>query len=65
MRAARKVQLHLKSGETLEGLMTRKLYRGHYVLHVPRFLETPERTLSLEGSVEVHKSNVAFVQVLR
>lgn len=64
-RKARKVRLHLVSGETLEGLMTRKLYAGHYVLHVPRLLETEERTLPLDGSVEVHRDNVRFVQVIR
>lgn len=65
MRRARKVRLHLKSGETVEGLMTRKFNAGHYVLFAPRFLETEDRTLPLDGVVEVHRSNVTFVQVLR
>mgnify|MGYP003650505153 CR=1 FL=1 len=64
-RRARKVRLHLISGETMEGLMTRRLTAGHYVLNAPRFLETEERTLPLEGTVEVHRNNVRFVQVLR
>lgn len=65
MRKARKVLVHLKTGKTMEGLMTRKLYAGHYVLHLPRFLETEDRTLPLDGSVEVPKDNVDFIQVLR
>lgn len=65
MRRARKVRLHLKSGETVEGLMTRRLVAGHYVLHAPRFLEAEDRTHSLDGLVEVHRDNVMFVQVLR
>lgn len=65
MRRARKVRLHLKSGETVEGLMTRGFTAGHYVLHAPRFVESEDRTHSLDGSLEVHRSNVTFVQVLR
>lgn len=64
IRKARRVRVHLVSGETLEGLMARKLYAGHYVLQLPRLLETEERTLPLDGAVEVHRDNVRFVQVL-
>lgn len=65
MRRARKVRVHLKSGETVEGLMTRKVYAGHYVLHMPRVLESAERTHELDGALEIPAGNVIFVQVLR
>ena len=65
MRRARKVRLHLVSGETVEGLMTRRLIAGHYLLHAPRFIESEDRSFSLDGDVEVHRSSVKFVQVLR
>jgi len=45
--------------------MTRKLCAQHYVLYAPRLLENEERTHALGGDVEVHRSNVRFVQVLR
>lgn len=65
MRRARLVLLHLKTGQTVEGLMTKRMPNPHYILHMPRYRESENRTHPLDGHLEVHRDNVEFVQVIR
>lgn len=59
----RKVAVHLKSDQTVEGFWCGK-FRGHYVIEIPKIPEAEGRTHELQGHVEIPADNVAFVQVL-
>lgn len=69
-RAQRRVRLHLydgkgQPGETVEGLQVgRRPIAGHYQLLMPKHIESPDHTNSLEGQLEVPAERVLFVQVL-
>lgn len=70
-KSARRVVLHLEDstggrhGPSVEGVQLRmRPVGGHYVLHQPRYLEDEERTVPLDGHLEVPERRVWFVQVL-
>jgi hypothetical protein len=57
------VRVHPRNGPSLEGVLVGR--RGdHYVLELPKLLEAEDRTITLEGWVEIPAANVAFLQVL-
>jgi hypothetical protein len=66
-RGRRRVRLHLEvkpgAPESVEGVLVGR-WSGHYVLLLPKVLESPERTVSLDGTLEVPSERVVFVQVL-
>lgn len=68
LRRPRGVRLHLVNdrGTVLDPSVSGVLmgvWGGHYVLASPKLLETPERTHTLDGIVEVPVHRVLFVQV--
>lgn len=67
-RGKRRVRLHLEDrpgvpAPSIEGIMLGR-WCGHYVLIQPKVLHTEDRTIPLEGTVEVPAERVVFVQVL-
>lgn len=62
----RLVRLHL-TGElpSVEGILV-GFWCGHYVIRLPRVIESADASVSLEGpEVRVDRARVVFVQVLR
>lgn len=63
------VRLHLEVDpaegrpDTVEGVRL-GVWGGHYVLALPKVLEAQDRTVALQGVLEVPRSRVIFVQVL-
>lgn len=67
-RGRRRVRLHLEerdgvSVSTIEGVLVGR-WSGHYVLLLPKLVEAEDRSIPLDGSVEVPAERVIFVQVL-
>lgn len=66
-RRRRLVRLHMDVPDgtpaTIEGVRL-GVWGGHYVLMLAKLLESAERTIPLDGLVEIPKSRVLFVQVL-
>lgn len=66
----RRARLHLldgqgQPGETIEGILEgRRPRAGHYLLLAPKLLEAEDRTVSIDGHLEVPAARVLFVQVL-
>lgn len=60
----RKVLIQLKSGKALEGFARRRTVAGHYLVRAPKIVTDETSSMSLEGTVEVHRDQVEFVQVL-
>lgn len=69
-RSARRVRLHLldgngQPGETIEGIeLRRRTVAGHYVLVAAKHLEAEDRTVSLDGTIEIPERRVLMRQVL-
>ena len=67
MRGKRRVRLHIErrdgSDFTMEGILIGR-WSGQHVLLMPKIVESPESTVTLEGSVEVPSEHVLFCQVL-
>lgn len=64
VRGKRIARLHLAGDlPSLEGILV-GCWSGHYVLLQPKVIETSDRTVALEGTVEVPRERVVFVQVL-
>ena len=60
----RRVRLHLKNNApSIDGIHVGTV-DGPYVLKVARLVEVAEQTISLDGDVEVPRSNVLFLQRL-
>ncbi len=69
MKAKRRVRLHLQlpQGETqtVEGLqLGRRRIAGHYVLVSAKLIVDPERSVSIDGTLEVPAERVVYVEVL-
>jgi hypothetical protein len=47
---------------TIEGIIVQR--RPHYVLERPRMIEDEERSIDLDGRVEVLREHIAFVQLI-
>lgn len=62
MRGKRRVRLHLEE-RSIDGVLL-GCWSGHYVLQLPRLVEAEERSVALDGMVEVPRERVVFVQVL-
>ena len=61
------VRLHMtpQAGSgTIEGFLLGR-WSGHYVLTRARFVEAPDRSVGMDGDVEVPAGNVLCVQRLR
>lgn len=68
-RGKRLVRLHLEVRpgtpvETVEGVLIGR-WSGHYVLLLPKVVQGPDASTSLEGYLEVPKERVVLVQVMR
>lgn len=64
VRRRRLVRLHLLDVEhSLSGVLL-GVVGGHYLLAKPKLLETDERTIPLDGIIEVPRERVLYVQVL-
>jgi hypothetical protein len=69
LRSPRSVRLHLSdpTGRVLDpsvaGLLM-GVWGGFYVLQGPKYLESEDRTLPMEGVLQVPSDRVLFVQVL-
>jgi len=64
MRGKRRVRLHLVDHDaSIDGVLLGR-WAGHYVLILPRLVEAEDRSIALDGSVEVPAERVVFVQVL-
>lgn len=60
----RRVRLHLKNdAPSIEGILVGTV-DGHYLLKIPRVLKAAGDTITLDGDVEVPRSNVLFLQRL-
>lgn len=63
-RGKRLVRLHLIGDiGSLEGLLVGR-WAGHYVVLTPSLVEGKDRTIRMDGHVEVPSERVLFVQVL-
>ncbi len=59
-------RVHLKTGETLEGVMAARSWkRSHYLLQAPKLLHANEQSTNLDGEVAIPQNNVLFVQVIQ
>lgn len=66
MRGKRRVRLHFLpdvAEQSIDGVLL-GCWGGHYVLQLPRLVEAEDRSVPLEGMVEVARERVLFVQVL-
>ena len=64
MRGKRRVRLHLDGTDaSIDGVLL-GCWGGHYVLTLPRVVEAEDRSVPLEGMVEVPRERVLFVQVI-
>ena len=67
MRGKRRVRLHIErrdgSDFTMEGILIGR-WSGQHILLMPKIIESPESTVTLEGSVEVPSDHVLFSQIL-
>lgn len=68
IRGKRKVRLQLEDKPGLampaiEGIMLGR-WGGHYILIVPKLIHGPEKSIALDGMVEVPAERVVFVQVM-
>ena len=60
----RRVRLHLKDGQTtLDGIIVGSVDK-HYLVKVARLVQGENDTVSLDGDVEIPRSNVSFIQRL-
>jgi hypothetical protein len=67
MRGKRRVRLHIedKPGSpmpSIDGVLLGR-WSGHYVLLLPKLVQSEERSVALEGLLEVPAERVVFVQV--
>ena len=64
-RRKRQLRLHIEGMDgSLQGIFI-GFWAGHYVLRLPEMLETPERSLTLEGrDVKIPRERVLFAQEL-
>ena len=58
----RRIRLHMKDGNpSIEGILVGTV-DGHFLLKAVKLLKSTEETISLEGDVEVPRSNVLLLQ---
>lgn len=55
---------HLKDGQTVEGFLVKRQWKGHYCLKLPAITESEERTHALDGDLAIPKENVSVIQVI-
>ena len=68
VRGKRRVRLHIedKPGSpmpSIDGILLGR-WSGHYILLLPKLVQSEERTIALEGMLEVPSERVVFVQIL-
>lgn len=63
-RRKRLVRLHMIDVEHSVGGILLGFVGGHYVLAKPKIHETEERTIPLDGLLEVPRERVLYVQVI-
>lgn len=64
VRGKRVARLHLVGdAPSLEGILV-GCWGGHYIMLQPKIVEGKDRITALEGTVEVPRERVVFVQVL-
>ena len=64
VRGKRRVRLHLLDVEHSIGGVLLGVVGGHYLLAKPKLIEAEDRTIPLDGLVEVPRERVLLVQVL-
>ena len=55
-------RVHQENGPTLEGILVAR--RPDYRLAAPKMIEGEDRTVPLDGDVEIPRERVVFVQLL-
>ena len=68
VRGKRRVRLHIedKPGApmpSIDGILLGR-WSGHYILLLPKLVQSEERSVALEGMLEVPAERVVFVQIL-
>lgn len=65
LRRKRRVRIHMHRPEapSVEGILAGR-WGGHYVVLAAKVLEAEDRSIALDGHLEIPRENVLFVQVI-
>lgn len=63
LRGKRRVRVHIDDGPSVEGILA-GCWGGHYILLAPTVLEAEDRTVGVEGHLEIPSWRVIFIQTL-